>query len=103
MSEYVLKQKGTGTGDDETLARNAFNVGDIIYGYCRGYFGRSSFGDKKIISIEGNHLCCIESSTYGPVHHGCVVKSWVELLKSSNASLAEQEADEADNEAWKAK
>lgn len=29
------------------------NVGDTLYGFCNGYFGRDSYGDKSVVA-KGN-------------------------------------------------
>lgn len=26
------------------------NIGDTLYGYCNGYFGRDSYGNKRVIA-----------------------------------------------------
>lgn len=26
-------------------------VGDTLYGFCNGYFGRDSYGDKRVVGI----------------------------------------------------
>lgn len=29
----------------------AIGVGTILYGFCNGYFGRDSYGDKRIVAM----------------------------------------------------
>lgn len=91
MSEYVLKQfKAT---DDESKARAAVQIGMHLYGYCCGYFGRDSYGKKRIVDIGADYICVTE----GPVHayNFCNTKSahfsWVNLLESSNGDLEDPE------------
>lgn len=31
-------------------------VGDMLYGFCGGYFGRDSYGDKVVIAAGGDWL-----------------------------------------------
>ena len=31
--------------------KELFNVGDMIYGYCNGYFGRDDYEDKLCIMV----------------------------------------------------
>ncbi len=32
---------------------NKINIGDTLYGFCNGYFGRDSYGDKRVVA-KGN-------------------------------------------------
>jgi len=92
MSEYILKQKGS--TNKESLARSAFRVGDTLYGYCQGIFGRDSYGNKRIISIEGDYIYVVEDTFNGPSYNNGQVSSWADLLESSNRSCEEQEEAE---------
>jgi hypothetical protein len=29
----------------------AVGVGDTLYGFCNGYFGRDSYGDKRVVAV----------------------------------------------------
>jgi hypothetical protein len=82
MSEYVLRQAKVAT--DDTKARDAFEVGMILYGYCCGHFGKDSYGDKKILEIIGNYLEVREED--GSIKCASV-DSWAALLESSNSEL----------------
>jgi hypothetical protein len=33
------------------MADNILRVGDILYGFCGGEFGRDSYGDKRVEAI----------------------------------------------------
>lgn len=85
MSEYVLKQYKEDT--EEAKAKRAFKPGMTLYGYCCGYFGRSSYGDKKIIEIFGNKIEVEEDG----VRFYADVESWKDLLESSNQELDNKE------------
>ena len=87
MSKIILKQKGRPS--EEAEARNEFQVGKELYGYCLGIFGRS-YGTKVVESIGEYSICVAENESilYGQVD------SWVELLKSSNESLEQEELED---------
>lgn len=33
-----------------------FNVGDIIYGFCNGYFGRDDYNTKRVVLINKDYV-----------------------------------------------
>ena len=37
-------------------------VGTILYGYCEGYFGRGSYGDKRIEAIGADWVVVREEA-----------------------------------------
>lgn len=85
MSEYVLKQYQGNT--EEAKAKRACKPGMILYGYCCGYFGRDSYGDKKIIEIFGNKMEVEEDG----VRYYADIESWKDLIESSNQELEKKE------------
>jgi len=88
--EYVLRQARI-KNEAEDKARAAIQPGMILYGYCCGYFGRDSYEDKLVIDIIGDH---IEVRDENGVEQIAEVKSWMELLKSSNEELQKREKHE---------
>jgi hypothetical protein len=94
---YILNQAGQNT--EESAARAAFRPGMYLYGYCMGIFGRNSYGVKTIVKVDGNLIVVTEmvwdytKQKYINVTNTANVDSWVELLISSNTSLAEGNAD----------
>lgn len=45
---------------------NDLKVGDLLYGFCEGAFGRDSYGDKTIDGIGKNWVVALDE-TLGPV------------------------------------
>jgi len=41
-------------------------VGQMLYGYCGGYFGRDSYGDKRIEGFGIDWIVCRDSQ--GGIH-----------------------------------
>lgn len=45
-------------------------VGDRLYGFCRGYFGRDSYGDKVVEAIGWDWVLCREDNGNVVVAYG---------------------------------
>lgn len=88
MSKYILKQRGE--KDEELLARQAFQSGMKLYGYCHGLFGRDSYGIKTIVSINGDIITVEEEGSYNSSQMRDPF-SWVDLLKSSNDACEDED------------
>lgn len=89
MADFVLKQRAE--NDDEILARQAFRVGMTLYGYCCGYFGRDSYGDKVIILMGPDWIKVRECIAHGSaIERTGVIDSWADLLSASNEALEEE-------------
>lgn len=83
MSQYVLRQRET--DDEEILARQAFQPGLYLYGYCGGLFGRDAYGPNLILEIKGNDI--IVKDENGNIMIGTIdgnLFTWKELLQDSN-------------------
>lgn len=39
-------------------------LGDTLYGYCNGYFGRESYEDKTVVYAGDNYIVCEYSDSY---------------------------------------
>lgn len=39
-------------------------VGDVLYGFCGGYFGRDSYGDKRVEAIGADWVVVREDDSY---------------------------------------
>lgn len=89
MNKYVLNQRGASS--DENLARQAFKEGMILYGYCCGFFGRDSYGDKVITQINSNVIVVEENGCTNVCDTTKEHFSWVDLLNSSNSYLEQEE------------
>ena len=37
-------------------------IGQVLYGYCGGYFGRDSYGNKRIEGVGIDWIVCRDSS-----------------------------------------
>lgn len=87
----VLKQRNASDLDEENaLARSLLVPGATLYGYCNGFFGRDSYGDKTIVEVVGNVLCVREEN--GALNSAVIPNdSWVELVESSNRWLEDGE------------
>lgn len=85
MSKFILKQKGIPDSQDEIDARNCIQPGMILYGYCCGYFGRDSYANKKIISIDGREITVRDEN--GVISTSYKITSWVDLVESSNKDM----------------
>ncbi len=35
----------------DTMSNEPLRVGDVLYGFCAGYFGRDSYEDKRVEAI----------------------------------------------------
>ena len=44
-----------------------FNIGDKIYGYCNGFFGRDSYSDKKCVFVSENYAVFEDEDGVGHV------------------------------------
>ena len=36
--------------------RKYFEVGDIIYGFCNGFFGRDDYNDKEVFHVSKHNI-----------------------------------------------
>ena len=72
-------------------AYDTIKVGMTLYGYCCGYFGRDSYGDKIVVEKIPNYLVVAENG----FTNGGPISNWNDLVKSSNDAL-EQEMRECD-------
>jgi len=84
----MLKQRGYNTPDfKQDLARASIRPGMTLYGYCNGEFGRDSYGDKIVVEVGFRHLLVREPG--GELNTANDV-NWVELIKSSNRALEDE-------------
>lgn len=81
------------TNDEQLLARALVTAGSYLYGYCCGYFGRDSYGTKKVIKV-GKDAVTVQNDD-GSYQDSYRINDWVSLVKASNASLEELEREEA--------
>lgn len=58
-----------------------FEIGEILYGYCNGYFGRDSYIDKTVENYGKDWVVCRDE--YNEVHFAefCDNKEFWELMK----------------------
>jgi len=91
-TQYVLKQRKHRTEDDK--AREAFNRGMWLYGYCNGIFGSDSFEDKQIVEVIGNY---IEVKNEEGITRTAIIDEggWIQLLEASNQEYAMKEKYES--------
>jgi len=52
-----------GDGDDVLNPDAPLRVGDKLYGYCGGEFGRDSYGDKRVEAIGGDWVVARETAS----------------------------------------
>lgn len=83
-----MKLKQRDICDQELAARLELKPGMFLYGYCGGRFGRDSFGDKEIVSVDMHSLVVRED---GVLRTSFDIDSWVDLIKSSNDSIEREE------------
>ncbi len=46
--------------------KDLFEIGEILYGYCNGYFGRDSYEDKVVEAVGKDWVVCRDES--GMIH-----------------------------------
>lgn len=46
---------------------SGLQVGDVLYGYCQGYFGRDSYGEKTVLAIGPDWV--VVSENVWSIHH----------------------------------
>lgn len=84
---YQLKQVNkSDLNQDQLIAREAFKPGLSIYGFCCGYFGRDSYGEKVIVEVGPDYLVVREN---GVTCQSFEINNWLELLNSSNNDAEE--------------
>jgi hypothetical protein len=59
----------------QSAADAPLRVGDVIYGFCGGIFGRDSYSNKRVEFIGADWVVCRETA-FGDVgvpvlYHGC--------------------------------
>lgn len=54
--------------------------GDILFGYCGGFFGRDAYGDKIVVAMGRDWIVCREKGD--PVFATLNEAGWRELEKA---------------------
>jgi len=47
-------------------AKVGFEVGEMLYGFCNGYFGRDSYEDKRVVAAGVDWIVCRDED--GNIH-----------------------------------
>ena len=87
MTSFYLKQIDPRVAQ-EKRAKEAFQVGMMLYGHCDGVFGEASLDDKVIVEILANLIVAKDSN--GETIYG-LVNSWIDLLEASNKEVEMRE------------
>lgn len=68
------------------MAQHGIKEGDVIKGFCNGYFGRDSFDRKTVESIGDDWVVCRNSRGKVEFYAGDLVEL-AEAIVSSNADM----------------
>ena len=68
----------------------SLKVGQMLYGYCRGVFGRDSYGDKRIEAIGFDWIVVREEKGYPNFANGL---DNLKLLETEDCTKPPKEED----------